>query len=295
MDETLRVVLRQLDLEALGPDAFRGDSRDSGAPSLYGGQVVAQALVAAERTVEGRVAHSLHAYFLLPGDVAAPIEYRVERLRDGGSFSARRVVAVQGGRTILAMVASLQAPEDGLEHAAPMPEVPPPEALPSFAELRARWLAETAPPDPRVAAVLRAGRAFEFRPVDPQSPLRPVPREPRQACWFRAAGRVPDDPRLHRALLAYASDTALAGTALRPHGLAWPRTTLASIDHALWLHRPARPDEWLLYAMDSPTAQSGRGLTRGLVFDRGGRLVASVAQEVLMRAGSGRPRPREGG
>jgi acyl-CoA thioesterase-2 len=246
--------------------------------------VVAQALVAAERTAAGRVAHSLHAYFLLPGDVAAPIEYRVARIRDGASFSAREVEASQGGRTIFAMMASLQAPaEAGLDHAAPAPDVPPPERLATFAELRERWLAEAAPVHPRIEAVLRAGRAFEFRPVDPQNPLRPSPREPRQAYWFRAAGPVPDDPALHRALLAYASDTALAGTPLRPHGVAWPRARLASIDHALWLHRAARVDDWLLHAMDSPSAQSGRGLARGLVFDRAGRLVASVAQEVLVR------------
>jgi acyl-CoA thioesterase-2 len=287
MDETLRTVIRQLDLQATAPDAFRGEARDSGAPSLYGGHVVAQALVAAERTVEGRVAHSLHAYFLLPGDVAAPIEYRVERVRDGGSFSARRVVAVQEGRSIFVTMVSLQRPASGLEHAAPMPEVPPPEALPSFAELRDRWLAEAAPVHPRIEEALRAGRAFDFRPVEPQNPLRPVPRDPRQAYWFRAAGPVPNDARVHRSLLAYASDTALAGTVLRPHGLAWPRTGLASIDHALWLHRPARVDEWLLYAMDSPAAQGGRGLARGLVYDRAGALVASVAQEALVRGAGG--------
>ena len=290
MDETLTTVIRQLDLERLGPDLFRGEARDSGTPSIFGGHVVAQALVAAERTVDGRVPHSLHAYFLLPGDVAAPIEYRVERVRDGGSFSARRVEATQGGRSIFVMTASLQAPEAGLEHAVPMPEAPPPESLPSFAELRERWLAEAAPVHPRIAEALRAGRAFEFRPVAPQNPLRPSPRAPAQAYWFRAAGPVPDDPALHRALLAYASDTALGGTPLRPHGKAWPQVMIASIDHALWFHRPARVDGWLLYTMDSPSAQSGRGLARGLVHDLSGRLVASVAQEVLLReasAGSG--------
>src|SRR5512133_3466378 len=286
--DTLATVIRQLDLEPLGEDRFRGDSRDTGAPSVYGGQVVAQALVAAERTVEGRVPHSLHAYFLLPGDQAAPIEYRVERIRDGGSFSARRVVALQGDRSIFVTMVSLQVPEAGLEHAAPMPEVPPPETLPSFAELRERWLADAVPADARVAAVLRAGRAFEFRPVDPMSPLRPSPREPAQTIWFRAVGPVPGEPRLQRALLAYASDTALAGTPLRPHGLAWPRARVASIDHALWFHRPARVDDWLLYVMDSPSAQGGRGLARGLIFDRGGALVASVAQEALFRS----PAPR---
>jgi len=291
VDPTLEAVIRQLDLERTGEDAFRGTSRDTGAPSVYGGQVLAQALVAAERTVEGRVPHSLHAYFLLPGDVAEPIDYRVERLRDGGSFSARRVVASQLGRPIFAMIASLQAPGDGLEHAAPMPQVPPPDALPPFSELRERWLAEAGPVDPRIEAVLRAGRAFEFRPGDPQNPLRPASREPRQASWFRTLSPVPDDPALHRALLAYASDTALAGTPLRPHAVSWPQVRLASIDHALWLHRPARVDGWLLYDMDSPSAQGGRGLARGQIFDRSGRLVASVAQEALMRAprGGGRP------
>lgn len=293
MGDTLAIVIRQLELERVGPELFRGSSRDSGTPSVYGGQVVAQALVAAERTVEGRVPHSLHAYFLLPGDPAEPIEYRVDRIRDGGSFSARRVEAAQGGRRIFAMMTSLQSPEDGLEHAVAMPDVPPPESLASFAELRERWLAEASPVHPRVAEILRAGRAFEFRPVAPVNPLRPAPREPRQAYWFRAAGPVPEDPALHRALLAYASDTALAGTPLLPHGKAWPQTMLASIDHALWFHRPARVDGWLLYAMDAPSTQGGRGLARGAVFDREGRLVASVAQEALVR--EAKPRSRRGG
>ncbi len=285
MDETLATVIRQLELEPLGDDRFRGDSRDTGAPSVYGGQVIAQSLVAAERTVAGRVPHSLHAYFLLPGDAAAPIEYRVERIRDGGSFSARRVVALQGDRQIFVTMVSLQVPEEGFEHAAPMPEVPPPEALASFPELVDRWLAEAGPVPPRTADALLAQSAFEFRPVVPQNPLAPTPAEPRQAAWFRAVDRLPDDPQLHRWLLAYASDSMLVGTALRPHGRSWwqPSMIVASIDHALWFHRPARVDEWLLYAMDSPSAQAARGLARGLVFDRGGRLVASVAQEGLMR------------
>jgi acyl-CoA thioesterase II len=294
VDGTLAAVVQQLDLEPLEVNLFRGQSRDAGTPSVFGGQVVAQALVAAERTVElpGRAPHSLHAYFLLPGDVAAPIVYQVERLRDGRSFSARRVQAVQHGRPIYSMIASFQAPEPGLEHAAPMPEVPPPEGLAPFAELSERWIAEAGGEvHPRVLSALRAPRAFEHRPVEPQNPLRPARRAPRQAAWFRAAGPVSDDPRLHRCLLAYASDIALVGTVLLPHGRSWAETIVASIDHALWFHRPARVDEWLLYVMDSPSAQSARGLARGLVYDRGGRLVASVAQEGLVRAPSARRDP----
>jgi acyl-CoA thioesterase-2 len=263
MDETLRAVIGLLDLEPLEVNLFRGQSRDAGTRTVFGGQVIGQALVAAERTVDGRTPHSLHAYFLLPGDVSAPIVYQVDRLRDGRSFSARRVQAIQHGRPILSMIASFQAPEPGLEHAAPMPDVPPPEAT---------------------AAPQRSG-AIEFRPVEPEGPPRPSGREPRQAYWFRAVDRVPDDPQLHRCLLAYASDWALSGTALRPHGKRWndEGMIVASLDHALWFHRAARIDEWLLYVMDSPSAQGARGLARGVVHDRAGRLVASVAQEALMR------------
>jgi acyl-CoA thioesterase II len=285
MNETLGAVIRQLDLEPLEVNLFRGQSRDIGAPRVFGGQVIGQSLVAAERTVDGRVPHSLHAYFLMPGDVAAPIVYQVDRLRDGRSFSARRVQAIQHGRPILSMIASFQAPEPGLEHAAPMPQVPPPEGLASQTELIERWLSEAGPVPPQLAEALRIPGAIEFRPVEPQNPLRPTPGEPRQAVWFRAVDRIPDDPQLHRCILAYASDYHLVGTALRPHGRTWwqPSMIVASIDHALWFHRAARVDEWLLYSMDSPSAQSARGLARGLVHDRSGRLVASVAQEGLMR------------
>lgn len=283
MDETLKGLIRQLDLEPLEVNLFRGQSRDTGTRNVFGGQVIGQALVAAERTVDGRVPHSLHAYFLLPGDVAAPIVYQVDRLRDGRSFSARRVQAIQHGRPILSMIASFQAPEPGLEHAAPMPEVPPPEALASSNELRERWLSAADPAHPRTGAALSG--AIEFRPVEPEDRPGPTGREPRQWYWFRAVDRVPDDPQLHRCLLAYASDWVLSGTALRPHGKTWhdEGMIVASIDHALWFHRAARVDEWLLYAMDSPSAQTARGLSRGSIYDRGGRLVASVAQEALMR------------
>jgi acyl-CoA thioesterase-2 len=289
MDATLAALVRQLDLERLEANLFRGESTDLGGRRVFGGQVIGQGLVAAERTVEGEVAgrtpHSLHAYFLLPGDVAAPIVYEVDRLRDGRSFSARRVQAIQHGRPILSMIASFQVAEPGLEHAAPMPDVPPPEALTPSAEQREAWLAEAAPVHPRVAAALRRPTAIELRAVEPQSPLRPRPGEPRQAYWFRAVDRIPDEPWLHRCMLAYASDFTLIGAALRPHGRSWYQQGMmvASLDHALWFHRPARIDEWLLYAQESPSAQAARGLARGLVFDRAGRLVASVAQEGLMR------------
>jgi acyl-CoA thioesterase II len=209
----------------------------------------------------------------------------VERVRDGRSFSARRVQAIQHGRPILSMIASFQRPETGLEHASTMPDVPPPEALTPSTELHERWISEASPVSPRIAEALRSPSAIEFRAVEPLNLLRPVPGEPRQAVWFRAVDRVPDDPQLHRCILAYASDFHLVGTALRPHGRSWYQRSMivASIDHALWFHRSARVDEWLLYVMDSPSAQMARGLARGLIYDRGGRLVASVAQEGLMR------------
>jgi acyl-CoA thioesterase-2 len=285
MDETLSAVIRQLDLESLEVNLFRGTSADIGARSVYGGQVIGQALVAAERTVDGRVPHSLHAYFLLPGDKTAPIVYQVDRVRDGRSFSARRVQAIQHGRPILSMIASFQVGEVGLEHAAPLPEVPPPEALTPAAALRQQWIAEAGPVAPHLGEALGGPAAIEFRPVAPRNPFLVIPSEPRQAVWFRTVDRVPDDPRLHRCLLAYASDAMLLSTALAPHGRSYyqPDIIVASIDHALWFHRPARVDEWLLYSMDSPSAQASRGLARGLVHDRAGHLVASVAQEGLMR------------
>jgi acyl-CoA thioesterase-2 len=285
MDATLEALIRQLDLERLEANLFRGTSTDLGGRSVFGGQVIGQGLVAAERTVEGRAPHSLHAYFLLPGDVSAPIVYEVDRLRDGASFSARRVQAIQHGRPILSMIASFHAAEGGSEHAAPMPDVPPPEALAPSAEQREAWLAAAGPVHPRVADALRRPSAIEFRAVRSHNPLRPTPGEPRQEYWFRAVDRVPDDPWLHRGLLAYASDFTLIGAALRAHGRSWwqPDMKVASLDHALWFHRAARVDEWLLYVQDSPSAQAARGLARGTVYDRSGRLVASVAQEGLMR------------
>jgi acyl-CoA thioesterase II len=291
MDPTLQGLIRQLDLEQLEVNLFRGQSTDLGGRSVFGGQVIGQALVATARTVEGRVPHSLHAYFLLPGDMAAPIVYEVDRIRDGKSFSARRVQAIQHGRPILSGIASFQIPEQGLEHQAPMPEVPAPESLASLAELREKWIAEAGEVPDRVRESMARPIAIDFRPVNPLNPLTTTPGEPRQAYWLRTVDRIPDDdPMLHRCLLAYASDFQFIGTALRPHGRSWyqPSMVVASIDHALWFHREARVDDWLLYTMDSPTAQAARGFARGSIYDRGGRLIASVAQEGLMREVGGR-------
>ena len=291
MEITLDGLVRQLDLEKLEVNLFRGQSADLGGRSVFGGQVIGQALVAAGRTVEGRVPHSLHAYFLLPGDMGAPIVYQVTAMRDGKSFSARGVQAIQHGRPILSMIASFQVEEPGLDHQADPPPVPAPEELTPIGELRERWLAEAGEVHPRVREALTLPWAIDFRPVAPRNPLKPDVRPPHQAWWFRSREKVPDDPMLHRCLLAYASDYALIGTALLPHGESWylPGLVVASIDHAVWFHRPARVDEWLLYSMDSPSAQGARGLARGQIFDRAGRLVASVAQEGLMRKVSGKP------
>ena len=278
-------LLRLLDLEPLEVNLFRGQSRDLGGKAVFGGQVIGQALVAASRTVEARLPHSLHAYFLRPGDMARPIVYEVDRLRDGGHFAARRVQAIQGGEVLLSVICSFQLPEPGLEHQAPMPAAPAPESLRPQRELVQEWLASVPEVPPRIRGAFERRMAVEFRPVEPRNPLLPTVQPPHQAFWVRASGALPDAPLLHACVLAYASDFSLLSTALLPHGVSWltPGLAVASIDHALWFHRPFRLDDWLLYAMDSPTAQGGRGLSRGQFFDRGGRLVASVTQENLMR------------
>lgn len=288
MDKALKSLIDQLDLEQLEVNLFRGQSSDLGGKSVFGGQVIGQALVAAARTVEGRAVHSLHAYFLLPGDMSAPIVYEVDRVRDGRSFAARRVQAIQHGRPILSMMSSFQVPEQGLEHQAPMPKVALPEDLPPMAELRERWIAEAGEVSQRARDALRMPSPIEFRMTDAWNPLRPGAAPTTQAVWFRTVDRLPDDPMFHHCLLAYASDHNLIPTALRPHAKGWFRgeMVLASIDHAMWFHRTARVDDWLLYCMDSPAAQGARGFARGLIYDRSGRLVASVAQEGLMREAS---------
>ncbi|WP_028081795.1 acyl-CoA thioesterase II [Solimonas soli] len=285
MNRILKDLIKLLDLETLEDNLFRGESRDLGGKSVFGGQVIGQALTAASRTVREAAPHSLHAYFLRPGDMNKAVVYEVDRIRDGRSFSARRVQAIQNGQPILSMMASFQRPESGLEHQAPMPQVAAPEQLKTMATHVEQWLDEIPDVDERTHAALTREVAIEFRPVHPHNPLRPSVQAPAQAIWLRAAGRLPDDGLLHRCVLAYASDFHLLSTALRPHAMSWfgESTAVASIDHALWFHRELRVDDWLLYAMDSPTAQGARGLSRGLIYDRNGRLVASVVQENLMR------------
>ena len=272
-----------LDLEPLEQNLFRGRSPQQGWQRVFGGQVLGQALVAAVRTVsEERIAHSLHAYFLLPGDPSQPIIYDVERTRDGGSFTTRRVKAIQHGRTMFAMSVSFHIDEPGYDHQIAMPKVPVPEDLPTETDLKAKMLA-ILPANMR--SYWERERPIELRPVDVSRYFAREKRNPEQCIWMRASGRLPDTLSLHQCVLAYASDFSLLDTALIAHGkLMFDKDVqLASLDHALWLHRPFRADEWLLYAMDSPSSHGARGFCRGSVYTRDGTLVASVAQEGLMR------------
>lgn len=282
MSSAIGTLLSILDLEPLENNLFRGLSPQVGWQRVFGGQVVGQALVAAARTVECRAVHSLHGYFMRPGDPAVPIIYQVERIRDGKSFTTRRVVAIQHGEAIFSMSASFQIDEGGLEHQIAMPEVPAPEDLPSEAELKEAYL--HAAPEPIRRYWLRE-RPIEIRPVDIGHYLRRDRSDPTQQVWVRTTGPLPDDPDVHRCILAYASDMTLLDTSLFAHGrmIFDPGIQAASLDHALWFHRPFRADEWLLYAEDSPSASGGRGFTRGSLFSRDGRLVASVVQEGLIR------------
>ena len=282
MQQQLADLLRLLELEQLEVNLSRGESRDIGAPQVFGGQVLGQALSAAAATVAGRVVHSLHAYFLRRGDCNAPIVYEVDRSLDGHSFSNRRVVAIQHGQQIFTMAASFQIAESGFEHQIVMPVVPAPEELAPSGSPPPALLARV--PE-RVRRFFEQPRPFEFRAVQPIDYLNPRRVAPAREIWFRAAGALPDDEMLHRRLLAYVSDFFLLDTSTLPHGtsLLKPTVVMASIDHALWFHRPLRVDEWLLYAMDSPSASGARGFARASVFARDGRLVASAAQEGLVR------------
>jgi len=282
MHAVLKDLIALLKLERIEENIFRGDSRDIGSPQVFGGQVLGQALSAAQHTVDGRIAHSLHAYFLRRGDVNAPIIYDVDRARDGGSFSNRRVVAIQHGRPILNLAASFQHPEDGLEHEADMPDVPSPEELKDLTEVAAD-LQENIPM--KLRRFMTDKRPFELRPIDPVSFDVRQNLPPQKYVWVRTVDHLPDDQALHQNLLAYVSDFELLATSTLPHGLSFTRgnVIMASLDHALWFHREFRMDEWLLYSMDSPNASGARGFARGQLFTRDGRLVASTTQEGLVR------------
>ncbi|MCE7032513.1 acyl-CoA thioesterase II [Lysobacter sp. GX 14042] len=283
MSSPVTELVELLSLERLEDNLFRGQSRDIGTKYVFGGQVLGQALAAAQMTLSSpRGAHSLHAYFLRAGNIDAPIVYQLDRTRDGGSFSVRRVTAIQHGQVIFFMAASFQEQEGGAEHQLPMPTVPPPEDIEPAAAVPEKVLAKL---PTKVQRWLSRTGPFEFRHVYPRDELNPPRRPPHQQVWFKLCDRVPDDPRLHQALLAYASDFQLLGTATFPHGISYyqPNVQMASLDHALWFHRPFRVDEWLLYSIDSPSAQASRGLARGQIYDRQGRLVASTAQEGLIR------------
>jgi len=293
MTSAIETLLAILDLEPLEHNLFRGLSPQVGWQRVFGGQVIGQALVAAARTVEGRNVHSLHAYFMRPGDPTVPILYQVDRIRDGNSFTTRRVVAIQHGEAIFSMAASFQIGEPGFDHQIAMPKVPPPEDLPSEAELKELYL-HSAPPS--VRRYWERERPVELRPVDLRHYVSREPLDPTQLVWVRTTGALPDDMDIHRCVLAYASDMTLLDTSLFAHGRAIFDHDLqvASLDHALWFHRPFRADEWLLYAEDSPSASGARGFTRGSLFSRDGHLIASVAQEGLIRqrppdAGADRP------
>jgi len=295
MQSALDNLIKLLDLEEIEVNVFRGRSPQEKRQRVFGGQVAGQALVAAARTVEGRRVHSLHAYFLRAGDPSIPILYEVDRIRDGTSFSTRRVVAIQHGRAIFHLSASFQIPEQGLDHQLEMPkDVPDPESLPTFQERFDRMLERV--PAQQVPGEMRRWRERE-RPIDVRlvesvNYWQPQKREPRQLVWFRAAGRLPDDPMLHDCVVAYASDMTLLDAATLPHAipLAWmnPAFQMASLDHAMWFHRDFRADEWILYAQESPSSSQACGFATGNLFTRDGRLIISVAQEGLIRPVPGR-------
>ncbi|MGA9573046.1 MAG: acyl-CoA thioesterase II [Lysobacterales bacterium] len=283
-NNTIEELLQLMELEPLEVNLFRGESRDIGTSRVFGGQVLAQSIIAASRTVDEGAIHSLHAYFLRAGDAEAPIVYNVERNRDGRSFKSRRVVAIQHGRPIFTMAASFQLEQEGLTHQFKMPDVPMPEDLSSEGDvpedqlgrvrpLLRRWFSRTGP--------------FDFRPVLKTDIFNPQPQSPYSNIWFRLNEKIEVSDLMHRALMAYASDFHLVGTAVLPHGISFIQEDLlmASLDHGMWFHRPARVDEWMLYSCDSPSSSGGRGLARGLIFDRDGRLIASTIQEGMIRVG----------
>ena len=284
MEKSLEDLIDLLDLEEIENNHFRGMSPKEGWQRVYGGQVLGQALVAASRTVEpDRHPHSLHGYFLRAGDTTIPILYTVDRIRDGKSFTTRRVVAVQRGKAIFSMSISFQGDEAGFSHQAEMPDVPPPDALRTEAELLEAYIDQI--PEEYRDSFART-RPIEMRPVEQShNPFKPQKRPPRQLCWMKSWEALPDDRRLHQCVLAYLSDWTLLDTATQPHAVSFAQDNIqvASLDHAMWFHREFRADEWLLYVQDSPSASGARGFNRGLIFNQAGDLVASTAQEGLVR------------
>ncbi len=276
MDE----LVATLTLEPIEVNLFRGHTPKEERYRIFGGQVIAQALLAAYKTVEGRTCHSLQSYFIRPGDPAMPVLYQVERSRDGKSFTTRRVIAIQKGEQIFNMACSFQTPEDGLDHQSLMPPGPKPEQLPDDND---RWR-EMFKDDPEQLKRWVRERPIELRQVDAVNLMKPEPAPPEQLLWFRARGDLGDDVALNQALLAYASDFSLLGTAMRPHGVSWMSgVQTASLDHILWFHRPTNFSRWHLYVQDSPSASDARGFNRGAIYREDGVLVASAAQEGLMR------------
>ncbi|MDN7141604.1 acyl-CoA thioesterase II [Pseudomonas sp. JQ170] len=283
MSHVLDDLVDLLSLEAIEENLFRGRSQDLGFRQLYGGQVLGQSLSAASQTVEeARHVHSLHGYFLRPGDAAMPVVYSVDRVRDGGSFSTRRVTAIQKGQPIFTCSASFQYDEEGFDHQTQMPTVVGPENLPSEVELFQR-IADRLPES--IREKMLCAKPIEMRPVTEEDPFNPKPGDPVKYIWFRADGTLPDVPALHKYMLAYASDFGLLTTSLLPHSKSvWQKDMqIASLDHALWFHGNLRADEWLLYAMDSPWAGNARGFSRGNIYNQAGQLVASSCQEGLIR------------
>lgn len=279
----MQELIERLDLEKLEENLFRGSSPQNGWQRVFGGLVIAQALMAAQRCVDpDRIVHSLHAYFMRPGDPSIPIIYQVERIRDGSSFTTRRVVAIQHGKAIFSMSASFQVEEPGFDHQVAIPNVPAPESLMGEAEFRAAFLAQA--PE-TVKKYWGRERPIEIRPTSLTHYLSREKLEPEAHIWVRASGIVPDDRHYQAAILAYLSDMTLLDTSLYAHGTSIfdPELQVASLDHAMWFHRPCRLDDWLLYTQDSPSAAGARGMTRGSIFTRDGRLIASVAQEGLIR------------
>jgi len=284
LNNNIEELLQLMELEPLEVNLFRGESRDIGTSRVFGGQVLAQSIIAASRTVDEGNIHSLHAYFLRAGDADSPIVYNVERNRDGRSFKSRRVVAIQHGRPIFTMAASFQLEQEGLAHQFEMPDVPMPEELSSESDIPEEYLGRVTPMLRRWFT--RTG-PFDFRPVRKSDIFSPQQQPPQSNIWFRLNEKIDVPDLMHRALMAYASDFHLIGTAVLPHGVSFLQDDLlmASLDHGMWFHRPARVDDWLLYACDSPSSSGGRGLARGLIYDRGGRLIASTIQEGMIRVG----------